>query len=840
MRYGSSSIRGGVSVRIRGVASDGRRALIRTFEVGLLAVLAALVPLIVLGLLTMSLSQEAIREEVQARLRLTTALSGSFVSEHFGSMIATVEARAEYEGLVAAAADGDPRNFDLAEINRQVQALHGSRPDLTGVALMDLQGVLRASATSAQNIGRDFSDREYFRGVVRTGEPFVSGAFAGASAGPTRYVVSIAAYVRAVGLDGGALGTPLAVLVVSIGLDDIQAIVEDVARAQGVNLWVTDQNGNVVARPGDLPVSLEPAVDEDIGAATALPSGELGVIGLGTGEALVVRAVAGPPGWALFATIGRNEAYAGADGIRTAVLAIGIPLALVVCAGIAVLLWMQRRQWDTEARLSVARDDARNANRRKSYFLANMSHELRTPLNSILGFGRLLEMDKLTAEQRLSVGYIVQSGQHLLGLIDEVLDISRMERGHMRLTMESVSAHDVVGAAIGMCRPLADGRAIQIIDETPPDSGYVQADRQRLTQVLVNLLANAVKYNRDVGQIRVTVTSARPGILRVSVFDTGIGVASNDLVRLFQPFERLSAEGTGVEGTGLGLALTKNLITAMDGDVGVNSKVGEGSEFWVELPTADPPRTAGQNTTPETASTTTHSGKSCTVLYIEDNLTNVRLLEQIMRLRPNVDLMVAMQGRIGLQMALDHRPQIVLLDLHLPDISGKEVLRELRANPDTAATPVVILSADAINSESADPDPQGPTTFLNKPFDIAKLLQLIDHLGETSDLSNAGRPVLQVLNPMITADLDTLNGGPNADQESEIADFAHELINMLSVVVIYCDLMTTGTSDPLTVSYLERAGAAADLAVDLTREFVLAHRVGEPGDMVDVIDRGAP
>jgi CheY-like chemotaxis protein/anti-sigma regulatory factor (Ser/Thr protein kinase) len=392
-----------------------------------------------------------------------------------------------------------------------------------------------------------------------------------------------------------------------------------------------------------------------------------------------------------------------------------------------------------------------------------------------------------------------------------------------------------------MCRPLALRRGIRIFDHTVSDQGHIRADRQRFKQVLVNLLANAVKYNRDGGEIHVTLTSERVGTFRVSVIDTGIGVATEDLSRLFQPFERLSADGTGVEGTGLGLALTKKLMIAMDGEVGVSSRVGEGSTFWVELPIAESPANGGQGeSTRHQAALATVSGPSVTVLYIEDNLTNVRLLEQVMRLRPNVDLMVAMQGRIGLQMALDHRPGIILLDLHLPDMSGNEVLRSIRADERTAATPVVILSADATSGQSGQPNPAGATAFLSKPFDIARLLQLVDDLGGSPDMPTRGEVVLPVPNPIIAADLVTTDDVPDDDSDSAIEEFAHELINMLGVIVTYCDLMTHAASDPATVSYLARAGAAAGLAVDLTRDFVLAHSVGEPVGIGSVAERGAP
>jgi CheY-like chemotaxis protein len=228
-----------------------------------------------------------------------------------------------------------------------------------------------------------------------------------------------------------------------------------------------------------------------------------------------------------------------------------------------------------------------------------------------------------------------------------------------------------------------------------------------------------------------------------------------------------------------------------------------------------------------------------TVLYIEDNLTNVRLLEQVMRLRPNVDLMVAMQGRIGLQMALDHRPGIILLDLHLPDMSGNEVLRSLRADRRTAATPVVVLSADATSGRSGTTNPAGATAFLNKPFDIARLLQLIDELGGSPGTPAAQQIVLPVPDPVIAVDLLPTDGGPADTSDSDIEDFAHELINMLGVIVTYCDLMTNAASDPATVSYLARAGAAAGLAVDLSRDFVLAHSVGEPVGIGLVAERAA-
>lgn len=822
--------------RRSGAPAGGRARRIRLAQVGALSVLGALVPLMLLAFVATSLSQQVVRDEVSSRLSLTTNLSGKFVDEYFGSIVAVTEARASNQSLVQAIGDGRPETFNNGGIDAALQALQLSRPELRGVALLDLQGILRASSRSPELIGQDFSGRGYFIGLQATGGSFVSGAFVGASAGTDATVVSIATYIRAPGPDNRTAGAPLAVLVVSISLENIQAVVDELAIAQGVQLWVTDQNGIVVAQPGGLAASgLEAVVDRQIGALESSPSGQPAVIELDGEQALVVRETAGPAGWSIYAVVDRAQAYAGAESIRNAVLAIGIPLAAVVCYGIARLLLTYRRQWDAEVELSAARDEARAANRRKSEFLANVSHELRTPLNSILGFGRLLELDDLSVEHRTTVGYIVRSGEHLLGLIDEVLDISRVERGELRLSMEPVSAQDAVEEAIGMCRPLADRRGIRIVDDTPTDEGFVQADHQRLKQVLVNLLANAVKYNREGGEIRVFLTSERPETIRLLVSDTGLGMSESDLQRLFEPFERLSAEGSPVEGTGLGLALTKRLMTAMGGEVGVQSRVGEGSTFWIELPVAQAP--PDELTEPAKATipwVPADPGVPITLLYVEDNLSNVRLVEQVIRRRPSVTLIVAMQGRIGLQMAVEHRPDMILLDLHLPDISGEEVLSELRADGRTAATPVVILSADATIERSSRFAGCGATAFLTKPFDISQMLALIDHVGV---IPEAPAPSLDIAAPATTPPAESTASNSDAEvidddcavveTDDRIEVFAHEMINLLGVVLAYCDLLVVDAEDPLVVSYLEQAGVAANRAVEVTRELLTEDRVGK-------------
>jgi PAS domain S-box-containing protein len=384
-----------------------------------------------------------------------------------------------------------------------------------------------------------------------------------------------------------------------------------------------------------------------------------------------------------------------------------------------------------EAALEAARAAADQANQAKNQFLSRMSHELRTPLNAVLGFGQLLQLEELDRERRESVDQIVRAGSHLMELIDEVLDISRMESGQLRLSLEPVEVCEVVSEAFGMVTPLAAARHVRLVPNLPACAGvYVRADRQRLRQVVVNLLVNGVKYNREGGRVRVSCAPG-PGRMRLQVEDTGMGVARADLDRLFQPFERLGAEQTDVEGTGLGLALAKQLMEVMGGSIGVESELGKGSSFWVELPTASP-QTEGQTDIPSAparsalvAPVPVASG-SRVVLYVEDNLSNVKLVERVVARRPEVRLLVAMQGSLALDLARQHQPALVLLDLHLPDMSGEEVLRRLKADPRTAAIPVVVLSADATPGQVERLRAEGAAEYVTKPFNIPRLLAMID------------------------------------------------------------------------------------------------------------------
>ena len=373
-----------------------------------------------------------------------------------------------------------------------------------------------------------------------------------------------------------------------------------------------------------------------------------------------------------------------------------------------------------------AEEEADRANRAKSDFLSRMSHELRTPLNGILGFAQLLQMESLPADQEESVTHILKAGRHLLGLINEVLDISRIEAGRLQLSLEPVPVGDTLRGAVDLVRPLAAQRDIELAAEVADDHWHVLADRQRLQQVLLNLLSNAVKYNRTRGAVAVSCEERSGGRLRMLVTDTGHGISPDKLERLFTPFDRLGAEGTGIEGTGLGLALSRHLVEVMGGTLDVTSQVGVGSTFAVEFPlTAAPADALKLPAASPTVQAERGEGRMV-VLYIEDNVSNLRLVEQVLGRRPQTTLLSAMQGQLGLDLAREHRPDLILLDLHLPDVPGDEVLRRLREGPQTRGIPVVILSADATPGQVERLLAAGAQAYLTKPLDVRQLLALVD------------------------------------------------------------------------------------------------------------------
>ena len=381
----------------------------------------------------------------------------------------------------------------------------------------------------------------------------------------------------------------------------------------------------------------------------------------------------------------------------------------------------------TEAVLRQAKEEAERANRAKSEFLSRMSHELRTPLNSILGFAQLLALADLAVQQQSNVQQILKGGYHLLELINEVLDLARIEAGRLHMSPEPVEVQEAAKEVLDLVRPLASAQNITLsADFSGLGGAYARADRQRLKQVLLNLLSNAIKFNRANGLVVLTCAGTRNGRLRMEVADTGPGIDEAGLKKIFQPFERLTADQNAVSGTGLGLALSKRMIEAMDGVISVESSVGVGSRFFIELPLAERP--VGWKHPGEAPGAPFHHVASChgTVLYIEDNLANLRLMEEILAPYPGVRLLEAMQGQMGLDLAKMHRPDWILLDAHLPDMSGEEVLGALRQEHRTAAIPVTVLSADATLDNVQRLKAAGAREYVTKPLDVRQVIALLE------------------------------------------------------------------------------------------------------------------
>lgn len=386
-----------------------------------------------------------------------------------------------------------------------------------------------------------------------------------------------------------------------------------------------------------------------------------------------------------------------------------------------------------EAELKQARNEAEKANKAKSEFISRMSHELRTPMNSILGFAQLFSMGELSPVQRRGVDHILTSGNHLLKLINEVLDISKIEAGKLSLSVEQIKVKEAISEAIDLVHPLTINPQITIdYIQHVSDDLSVKADKQRVIQVLVNILTNAIKYNKKGGTVTVE-TFIEPGDLRendrvnIAITDTGVGIAEKDINKLFVPFERLANTEMQIEGTGLGLSIAKELTALMDGEISVQSKLGEGSTFSITLPhvSHDKPSFTALDGT-DVVNSQNKKAKG-TVLYIEDNHSNIELVEQVLTThRPDVKLICNKYGKQTIDLAIEHAPDLILLDLDLPDTHGSEVIKELKQHKQTKHIPVVIISADAMPYRIKSLMKSGAERYLTKPLDVLELLQEID------------------------------------------------------------------------------------------------------------------
>ena len=396
-----------------------------------------------------------------------------------------------------------------------------------------------------------------------------------------------------------------------------------------------------------------------------------------------------------------------------------------------------------ELELHQAMAVADKANRAKTDFLSGMSHELRTPLNAVLGFAQLMESGTPppTTAQRRNLDQIQKAGWYLLELINEILDLSLIESGKVTLSKEPVSLVEVMLECRAMVESQAQKRGIGMTFPLFGIPYFVRADRTRVKQVLINLLFNAIKYNKPGGSVDVQYKLVPGGAIRISIRDSGAGLAPEQLAQLFQPFNRLGKEAGAEEGTGIGLVVTKRLVELMEGSIGADSEVGVGSVFWVELGLTAAPELVPHEVerAAQVQPALPHGTPQRTLLYVEDNPANLELVEQLIARRPDLRLLSAADGHLGVEFARAYQPELILMDINLPGISGIEAMKILREDPATAHIPIVALSANAVPRDIQRGLDAGFFSYLTKPIKVDEFMSALD-LALTHAQSRPPRP----------------------------------------------------------------------------------------------------
>ncbi|PHZ85875.1 ATP-binding protein [Paremcibacter congregatus] len=396
----------------------------------------------------------------------------------------------------------------------------------------------------------------------------------------------------------------------------------------------------------------------------------------------------------------------------------------------------ERTQKEEEARRAMV---AHQASKEKSRFLSNMSHELRTPLNAILGFSQLLESskrEKLSDRQRKHLGHITKGGNHLLNLINDILDLSKIEAGKMVMSLETINSRSLINDCLTFAKPIAHKKKIKIQDRSPTNLPALHADHLRAKQVILNLFSNAIKYNHENGLIWVETERVKDNMLRISISDSGYGIPKNKQVDLFQPFQRLGAETTDIEGSGIGLVLTKRMVEGMGGAIGFESTENKGSTFWIDLPLAtidedkDEPSPIDAEETENALPDQSHL-----MLYVEDNPSNLALMEGIVDEIPNLTLVSAHSAELGLVLAEELKPDIIILDINLPGMDGFEAVKRLRQAEGTKKLPVIALSANAMPQDIRRGENSDFNDYLTKPINLPKLIHTLQAaLGDQAQM----------------------------------------------------------------------------------------------------------
>ncbi|MCG8672575.1 MAG: ATP-binding protein [Pseudomonadales bacterium] len=390
-----------------------------------------------------------------------------------------------------------------------------------------------------------------------------------------------------------------------------------------------------------------------------------------------------------------------------------------------------QKKIESSLRFAIKKSD--QANRAKSEFLSRMSHELRTPLNAILGFAQLMKLDKserLSASSLENINQILSSGHHLLDLINDVLDLSKVETGKINVELESICLNDLLEECVGSCQAsLGMESGIEITNVTKlSNRELIYADKTRMREVILNLLSNALKYSPDGGVVMVSCEFLADEMIRVRITDTGIGIPEEKQSELFEPFSRLGLEKTAIEGTGIGLSITKRLVELMSGRIGFESKDGIGSSFWVDIPLVGDVRGLDDSGKARVSQRQQTLDVQARVVYVEDNLANIMLMRKIMAAFRQASLTVANNAEEGIELVRETKPDIVILDINLPGMSGWDALRILKQMPETAEIPVIALTAAATNSEVQQGLDDGFEAYLIKPVDIFELADTMQRL----------------------------------------------------------------------------------------------------------------
>ena len=721
----------------------------------LLAILAIFTmgPLVLLSTLSVNSTYAALTEASNQRLTDASALAAAYVKTQMTSLAVVDDSFAKRPTLVAALRDGNHLNYDKAFILSVLNSLRAIQTNTRFAGIVDAAGTYWGDQDPEgppSAMGMNFSVRDWYQGTTKTGKPYVSAAYFSSDPG---HPLVVAVSDPIVG-DGryAPKGKVLGILVVGYELSATQRLFSDFAVMQGVSIEVTDQKGFIVAQSGIAPVEL--VEDKSAGVAAAL-RGESSVdrVSLGGEDNFAAYATVPEIGWTVVTTLPASIALADANRLRAYVVAITIVL-LALLAGMKIVIYvvfrgekasnlalsgansnLERKVAARTGELEASNRELKAANRHKTTFLANMSHELRTPLNAILGFSELL-IDApdgrfpIATRQRF-LGQIHSSGKHLLGLINDILDLSKIEAGQMELRLQTVSVADVVAQVVSIVEPLASERRIHIEAEAG-NAGQILADEAKVRQMVLNLVSNAIKFSSDEGKVTIRATRVVDR-LEISVTDNGIGVAKEDLPLLFKEFQQVdSGVSRKQQGTGLGLTLTRSFAVLHGGDVRVESELGKGSCFTIDLPLEA--RSPGRALEAGASSQGKSGGDASRplVLIVDDDPVAAELLtRQLQQAGFRTD--IARTGAEAVTKARKLLPVAITLDILLPDHDGWEILRRLKLDKVTSGIPVIVVSV--VDNEALG-TALGALDYFVKPVDATELVSrlkefnLVPRVGE--------------------------------------------------------------------------------------------------------------